>query len=93
MKDKDKLWIILYYGFKECTSVIRIRQSLDDAQHYFSSRFDDSVNIVVLPVFDTQNHRIEYINTEKLTDEELKTFYSKVEECKKIIIGKNEQDV
>ena len=60
LKDKDKLWIVAYISIKGmCRS--RVFQLLAEFRNHY--KFDDSVNMIIVPV--EEPTRIEFYNLEK----------------------------
>jgi hypothetical protein len=60
MKDKDKLWIVAYIGVKGMNKA-RAYQLLNEFRNHY--KFDDSVNMIIVPV--EEPTRIEFYNIEK----------------------------
>lgn len=60
MLDKDKLWIIVYFNVKGLNRVTACQRFVEFRNHY---KFDESVNIIILPV--EEPTRIEFYNLEK----------------------------
>lgn len=60
MKDKDKLWIVAYIGVKGLSRAIAYQRLAEFRNHY---KFDDSVNMIIVPV--EEPTRIEFYNLEK----------------------------
>jgi hypothetical protein len=70
MSDKDKLWIVAYIGVKGMNRAIAFQRLAEFRNHY---KFDDSVNMIIVPV--EEPTRIEFYNLEKaepMTIEKLK---------------------
>lgn len=70
MKDKDKLWIVVYIGVSGMNKSRAYQQLAEFRNHY---QFDDSVNMIIVPV--EEPTRIEFYNLEKaepMTIEKLK---------------------
>lgn len=60
IKDKDKLWIVGYISVKGLNKVTAYQRLAEFRNHY---RFDESVNMIVIPV--EEPTRIEFYNLEK----------------------------
>ena len=60
IKDKDKLWIVAYISVKGLNKVTAYQRLAEFRNHY---RFDESVNMIVIPV--EEPTRIEFYNLEK----------------------------
>lgn len=60
MKDKDKLWIVAYVSVKGMNRVTAYQRLAEFRNHY---KFDDSVNMIIVPV--EEPTRIEFYNLEK----------------------------
>lgn len=80
MLDKDKLWIVVYFSVKGMTRVTAYQRLAEFRNHY---KFDDSVNMIIVPV--EESTCIEFYNLEKaepMTIEKLKELinYNKKEE-------------
>lgn len=60
MLDKDKLWIVAYISVKGLNKVTAYQRLAEFRNHY---RFDESVNMIVIPV--KEPTRIEFYNLEK----------------------------
>ena len=70
MLDKDKLWIVAYISVKGMCKSRAYQQLAEFRNHY---QFDESVNIIIVPV--DEPTRIEFYNIEKMepmTGEKLK---------------------
>lgn len=70
LKDKDKLWIVVYIDVKGMCKSSAYRQIVEFRNHY---KFDESVNMIIVPV--EEPTRIEFYNLEKaepMTIEKLK---------------------
>jgi hypothetical protein len=70
MSDKYKLWIVAYIGVKGMNRAIAFQRLAEFRNHY---KFDDSVNMIIVPV--EEPTRIEFYNLEKaepMTIEKLK---------------------
>lgn len=70
MLDKDKLWIVVYFDVKGMSRAIAYQRLAEFRNHY---KFDDSVNMIIVPV--EEPTRIEFYNLEKaepMTIEKLK---------------------
>ena len=70
IKDKDKLWIVVYFDVKGMSRAIAYQRLAEFRNHY---KFDESVNMIIVPV--EQPTRIEFYNLEKaepMTIEKLK---------------------
>ena len=70
MLDKDKLWIVAYIGINGMSKSIAYQRLAEFRNHY---QFDESVNIIIVPV--DEPTRIEFYNIEKaepMTGEKLK---------------------
>lgn len=61
MLDKDKLWIVAYISVKGLNKVTAYQRLVEFRNHY---RFDESVNMIVIPV--EEPTRIEFYNLEKV---------------------------
>lgn len=80
MLDKDKLWIVVYFSVKGLNRVTACQRFAEFRNHY---RFDESVNMIMVPV--EEPTRIEFYNLEKaepMTIEKLEELinYNKKEE-------------
>lgn len=60
MLDKDKLWIVVYFDVKGMSRAIAYQRLAEFRNHY---RFDESVNMIMIPV--EEPTRIEFYNLEK----------------------------
>ena len=60
IKDKDKLWIVAYICVKGLLKVTAYQRLAEFRNHY---KFDESVNMIVIPV--EEPTRIEFYNLEK----------------------------
>lgn len=60
MLDKDKLWIVVYISVKGMCKSRAYQQLAKFRNHY---RFDESVNMIIVPV--EEPTRIEFYNLEK----------------------------
>lgn len=60
MLDKDKLWIVAYISVKGMCKSRAYQQLAEFGNHY---RFDESVNMIIVPV--EEPTRIEFYNLEK----------------------------
>lgn len=60
LKDKDKLWIVVYISIKGMHKVSAYQRIVEFRNHY---KFDDSVNMIIVPV--EEPTRIEFYNLEK----------------------------
>lgn len=60
MLDKDKLWIVAYICVKGLPKVTAYQRLAEFRNHY---RFDESVNMIVIPV--EEPTQIEFYNLEK----------------------------
>ena len=60
IKDKDKLWIVAYICVKKLPKVTAYQRLAEFRNHY---RFDESVNMIVIPVEEPTH--IEFYNLEK----------------------------
>lgn len=60
IKDKDKLWIVAYISVKDLNKVTAYQRLAEFRNHY---KFDDSVNMIIVPV--EEPTRIEFYNLEK----------------------------
>lgn len=60
MKDKDKLWIVAYICVKGIPKVTAYQRLAEFRNHY---KFDESVNMIVMPVEEPTH--IEFYNIEK----------------------------
>lgn len=60
MLDKDKLWIVAYISVKGLNRATAYQRLVEFRNHY---RFDESVNMIVMPV--EEPTRIEFYNLEK----------------------------
>lgn len=60
IKDKDKLWIVAYISVKGLNRVTAYQRLAEFRNHY---RFDESVNMIIIPV--EEPARIEFYNLEK----------------------------
>lgn len=60
IKDKDKLWIVAYISVKGLSKVTAYQRLAEFRNHY---KFDESVNMIIVPVEDPT--RIEFYNLEK----------------------------
>lgn len=60
MKDKDKLWIVAYICVKGMNRVTVCQRFVEFRNYY---KFDDSVNMIIVPV--EEPTRIEFYNLEK----------------------------
>ena len=70
MLDKDKLWIVAYISINGMSKSRAYQQLAEFRNHY---RFDESVNMIIVPV--EEPTRIEFYNLEKaepMTSEKLK---------------------
>lgn len=70
IKDKDKLWIVAYISIKGMCKARAFQHLAEFRNHY---KFDDSVNMIIVPV--EEPTRIEFYNLEKaepMTIEKLK---------------------
>lgn len=61
MLDKDKLWIVAYISVKGMCKSRAYQQLAEFRNHY---RFDESVNMIIVPV--EEPTRIEFYNLEKV---------------------------
>lgn len=70
IKDKDKLWIVVYICIKGMHKISAYQRIVEFRNHY---QFDESVNMIIVPV--DEPTRIEFYNLEKaepMTSEKLK---------------------
>lgn len=70
LKDKDKLWIVVYISIKGMHKVSAYQRIVEFRNHY---KFDETVNMIIVPVEEPTH--IEFYNLEKaepMTIEKLK---------------------
>ena len=60
IKDKDKLWMVVYFGVKGMSRTTACQRLMEFKNRY---RFDESVNMIIIPV--EEPTRIEFYNLEK----------------------------
>lgn len=59
--DKNKLWVVVYTNIKNIYPG-DVSSFLSEFRNYF--KFDESVNVLVIPIYDSETH-IEFYNLEK----------------------------
>ena len=89
MQDKDKLFLIIYFGVKNRPMDIRTNQIMIGFYENIKKTLDDTVKVYVVPQPTTDEVKFELLNVEKVSDEKITkiiNLYQKVlDEFKKSI--------
>lgn len=89
MQDKDKLFLIVYFGVKNRPMDIRTNQIMIGFYENIKKTLDDTVKVYVVPQPTTDEVKFELLNVEKVSDENITkiiNLYQKVlDEFKKSI--------
>lgn len=71
MEDKDKLFLVVYFGVKNM-DVFKGTQALMGFATHLKNNVDDSVKTFVIPQRTTDEIRMEILNPENVSDEKIK---------------------
>lgn len=89
MQDKDKLFLIIYFGVKNRPMDIRTNQIMIGFYENIKKTLDDTVKVYVVPQPTIDEVKFELLNVEKVSDEKITkiiNLYQKVlDEFKKSI--------
>lgn len=81
MEDKDKLFLVVYFGVKDRPMDIRTNQMMIGFHENLRKTLDDTVKVYVIPQITTNEVKMELLNVEKVSDEkidEITKLYEKV---------------
>lgn len=71
MQDKDKLFLVVYFGVKNRAFDIRTQQTMIGFYEQLKKTMDDSVKVYVVPQPTTDEVKFELLNIENVSEERL----------------------
>ena len=81
MQDKDKLFLVIYFGVKNRPFNMRTQQMMIGFHEQIKKTLDDTVKVYLTPQPTTDEIKFELLNVEKVSDEkitEITNLYQKV---------------
>lgn len=81
MKDKDKLFLVVYFGVKSIPNTLKGSQIIMGFAERFKNSVDDSVKTFVIPQRTTDEIKMEILNPEIVSEdkiEEMTNVYNKL---------------
>ena len=81
MKDKDKLFLVVYFGVKSIPNTLKGSQIIMGFAERFKNSVDDSVKTFVIPQRTTDEIKMEILNPEIVSEdkiEEMTNTYNKL---------------
>lgn len=82
MLDKDKLFLILYFGVKSVDMTLKTNQIMYGLYENIRKSVDDSIKVFVIPQRTTDEVKFEFLNVKDVSDEKIQEL---TEKCNKII--------
>ena len=71
MQDKDKLFLVVYFGVKSIPNTLRGSQIMMGFAERFKNSVDDSVKTFVIPQRNTDEIKMEILNPESVSEEKI----------------------
>ena len=71
MEDKDKLFLVVYFGVKNRQVNLRTNQMMIGFYENLKKTLDDTVKVYVVPQVTTDEVKLELLNVEKVSEERL----------------------
>ena len=81
MQDKDKLFLVVYFGVKNRQFDMRTQQTMIGFYEQLKKTMDDTVKVYVVPQVTTDEIKFELLNIENVSEEriqEIEQIYQKV---------------
>ena len=82
MLDKDKLFLILYFGVKNVQSGFKTNQIMYGLYENIRKSVDDSIKVFVIPQRTTDEVKFEFLNVQNVSDKKIQEL---TETCNKFI--------
>lgn len=82
MLDKDKLFLILYFGVKNAQNGFKTNQIMYGLYENIRKSVDDSIKVFIIPQRTTDEVKFEFLNVKNVSDEKIQEL---TETCNKFI--------
>ena len=82
MLDKDKLFLILYFGVKDTPMTLKVNQVMYGLYKNIRSSVDDSIKVFIIPERTNDQVKFEFLNVQNVSDEKIQEL---TEVCNKFI--------
>lgn len=72
MQDKDKLFLVVYFGVKNRSYDLRTQQTMIGFYEQIKKTMDETVKVYVVPQVTTNEIKFELLNIENVSEERIK---------------------
>lgn len=84
MEDKDKLFLIVYFGVKSVKDMLYSNQIMSGFYQRIKNTLDDTVKVFIVPQRTTDEIKFEILNTENISEEKIQKLIDTYENVLKI---------
>lgn len=93
MEDKDKLFLVVYFGVKNRPVNFKTNQMMIGFYENLKKTLDDTVKVYVVPQVTTDEVKLELLNVEKVSEERLEEIQKIYEQVLNVFKEGNKETV